>query len=54
LITAISYAFNDPPNRKEYISEKWEFPGGKVEKGESLKGGLDQRDSGRVEHPYRC
>ena len=29
-----------PPNKKEYISEKWEFPGGKVEKGESLKEAL--------------
>ena len=29
-----------PPNKKEYISKKWEFPGGKVEEGESLKDAL--------------
>ena len=24
-----------PPNKKEYISRKWEFPGGKIESGET-------------------
>tara|TARA_R110002050_G_scaffold89852_1_gene189233 strand:- start:3525 stop:3923 length:399 start_codon:yes stop_codon:yes gene_type:complete len=46
VVAAIIYFENEilcvqrPTNKLSYISEKFEFPGGKIEKGESKKGAL--------------